>query len=284
MLSSQVESLPRRTLAREVSLSAPGAMTGCMIEVRLSSSTEGLALVRSDTGVRTAVEPEACGLGESWSVIGRGYGEVRLIEHLLAALAAAGITDATIGVSGVEVPLVGGSAKVWAELVASAGVEALDGEVEPLAVRRPVVVMNQERRQTLAAFPYPRWRLVYILDWSHPLVGLQVARFEVGRDDFTAELGPARTFALAAEAQAAREHGLYAAGSEENLVVVYDDRLSAALFAPNAFARHKTTDLLGDLYLLGRPMAGLVVAYNSGHALNHRLVATLSAHAREEEK
>jgi UDP-3-O-[3-hydroxymyristoyl] N-acetylglucosamine deacetylase/3-hydroxyacyl-[acyl-carrier-protein] dehydratase len=40
-------------------------------------------------------------------------------------------------------------------------------------------------------------------------------------------------------------------------------------------ARHKVLDLLGDLYLIGRPLRGRLVAHKSGHELNHMLARKL---------
>ena len=40
-------------------------------------------------------------------------------------------------------------------------------------------------------------------------------------------------------------------------------------------ARHKVLDLIGDLYLVGRPIRGRIVAYKSGHELNHLLAKRL---------
>jgi len=44
---------------------------------------------------------------------------------------------------------------------------------------------------------------------------------------------------------------------------------------PNECVRHKVLDLIGDLYLLGCPIKGKIVAYKSGHSLNHALVRKL---------
>ena len=41
------------------------------------------------------------------------------------------------------------------------------------------------------------------------------------------------------------------------------------------FARHKTLDLLGDLYLLGMPLKAHVIATKSGHPLNMKLLGRL---------
>src|SRR5690606_3273110 len=40
-------------------------------------------------------------------------------------------------------------------------------------------------------------------------------------------------------------------------------------------ARHKVLDLIGDIYLVGRPIRGLIVARKSGHELNHVLARRL---------
>jgi len=44
---------------------------------------------------------------------------------------------------------------------------------------------------------------------------------------------------------------------------------------PDEHARHKMVDLIGDLALLGAKFCGRVVAYRSGHEMNHSLVRKL---------
>ncbi len=283
MLSEpSIEPVARTTIETAVSFGGLGAMTGEEIEVRLTPWDEGILFVRTDTGCTTLVRPSAATVGASWSAVGARTGEVRVVEHLLATLAGMEITDVVVSVSGPEVPLLDGSAAQWVELVQRAGRRSLGGTMAPVPVLEPIVIGDRETGQMLAAHPYPRWRAAYVLDWDHPLVRLQAARFEMGKDDFAAELGPARTFALAAEAEAARDAGLFPAGTEENLVVILDDRLSSEPTVPNAFARHKLVDLIGDLYTVGRPLAGLFVGLNSGHAMNHRLVRALASQGEEE--
>ena len=157
-----------------------------------------------------------------------------------------------------------------------AGVVEMNGGIEPVIVQTAHTIDDASKGQLLTALPFDRWHLVYVLDWPHPMVGLQSARFTVAASDFGAELAPARTFTLEDDARRAKEAGLFPGGSEDNLIVVYSDRLSSPPALPDAFARHKLVDLLGDLYLFGRPLVGLFVAYNSGHRLNHELVKKLA--------
>ena len=41
------------------------------------------------------------------------------------------------------------------------------------------------------------------------------------------------------------------------------------------FVKHKLLDVIGDLYLLGRPILGAFSGYKSGHALNNKLARAL---------
>jgi UDP-3-O-[3-hydroxymyristoyl] N-acetylglucosamine deacetylase len=86
------------------------------------------------------------------------------------------------------------------------------------------------------------------------------------------------------------DRGLAKGGSPENAVVVEEKSVSAAggLRFPDEFVRHKILDLLGDLYLLGRPLRARVIALRAGHDLHCRLAERflfLSAarHSRKKE-
>jgi UDP-3-O-[3-hydroxymyristoyl] N-acetylglucosamine deacetylase/3-hydroxyacyl-[acyl-carrier-protein] dehydratase len=64
-----------------------------------------------------------------------------------------------------------------------------------------------------------------------------------------------------------QEQNLIQGGSLENAVVIGDESiLNDKLRFPDEPVRHKVLDLLGDLYLLGRPVKGHVIAVKSGHA------------------
>lgn len=268
--------IQRATIARDVQLSGLGVMSGAQIAVSLHPADTGITVTRTDTGKQTHVSPATAHVGMSWSAVGEDDAQVCLVEHLMAALAATGITDVDIRVSGPEIPLLDGSAHPWVELLGEAGRQSLDSAIEPLRATGPMTVARPDEGKLLAAMPYNGWRVVYVLDVPHCMIGFQTAAFEVGKDDFADALAWARTFALAEDARAARDAGIFPAGTEENVVVVYDDHLSAPLKAPDAFARHKLVDLIGDLYLAGRPLQGLFIGYNSTHAMNHELLAQLA--------
>ncbi|MEI6502919.1 MAG: UDP-3-O-acyl-N-acetylglucosamine deacetylase, partial [Armatimonadota bacterium] len=112
----------------------------------------------------------------------------------------------------------------------------------------------------------------------HPMIGKQFAQFCLA-DDFGAEIAPARTFATAEQLRATR--GQEPGPEVEALcVVAYDDRLSAQQALSQPFARHKLLDLIGDLFLCGRPLQGAITAVKTGHRDNHEFLARLLAQSQ----
>jgi UDP-3-O-acyl-N-acetylglucosamine deacetylase len=70
--------------------------------------------------------------------------------------------------------------------------------------------------------------------------------------------------------------GLANGGRLDNVILVDDEKVvNTKLRFPDEFARHKILDLLGDLYLLGRPIIGHIVASKTGHSDNLALVRRL---------
>ena len=46
------------------------------------------------------------------------------------------------------------------------------------------------------------------------------------------------------------------------------------------FARHKILDIMGDMYLLGRPLRGKVIAKMTGHSDNIALLREIKKHTQ----
>jgi UDP-3-O-[3-hydroxymyristoyl] N-acetylglucosamine deacetylase len=61
-------------------------------------------------------------------------------------------------------------------------------------------------------------------------------------------------------------------------VVVGDEGvLNGPLRFPDELVRHKILDLLGDLFLLGKPLVGTIIAQGAGHQLHLQLVHRIQA-------
>jgi len=71
--------------------------------------------------------------------------------------------------------------------------------------------------------------------------------------------------------------GLALGGSLENAIVVDNDMIlnPEGLRFEDEFIRHKILDLLGDLWLLGRPVTGSIKATRANHRLHVELARSI---------
>ena len=116
----------------------------------------------------------------------------------------------------------------------------------------------------IEASPSPggRLELHYTLEYeNNRVIGRQELGLSINPELFRAELAPARTFALLAEAEALRSQGLGLRTTYRDLLI-FDESgpIENTLRFPDECVRHKLLDLVGDLALIGRPLIGRVRA------------------------
>lgn len=203
---------------------------------------------------------------------------VQTIEHLLATLHAYGVSNALIKVQG-EVPVMDGSAKDFCDLIEGAGIEEQGRELAEIVVdRRLVVGEDHPDREGISIEPADGFSVRYTLQYPPP-VGRQEYEFVYrGPDSFKREIAPARTFGFVKDMKAMAAMGLASGGRLDNCILIDDEKVvNTTLRFPEELARHKILDILGDLYLLGRPIRGRVVARMTGHGDNIALLRKVRA-------
>lgn len=203
-------------------------------------------------------------------------GNVRTVEHLLAALWGQGITDVWIEVDGGELPLLDGSALEWVQAIESAGRQPLGTTIDRPVLEDPVWV--REGDMFVAAIPSPELRFSYGIDFDLPAIGNQWQSWSPSREAFAQTIAPARTFGLEHQIEQLRSAGLIQGGSLDNaLVCGAEGWINPPLRFPNEPVRHKLLDLIGDLSLVGNalPIAHYC-AYKASHRLHTQLAAQLA--------
>ena len=197
------------------------------------------------------------------------------VEHLLAALRGSGVDNAFIDVDNLEVPIMDGSAEVFTDMIDQAGVMNQQLTRRALLVRQKVSVENGNRRISLE--PSDEYEIDCLIDFPHPLIGVQHRCFIVNDGAFGREIAAARTFGFTEEIEALRRANLIRGGSLDNAIVLTKDGMlnETALRFTDEFVRHKILDIIGDLALLGMPLLGRVKAERSGHIMHAALMSTL---------
>ena len=274
----------QRTIRRQVSVEGIGLHSGEPVKLTLSPAAADTGILfRAADGTLVPADIDHVVDGRGATTLGAFGVRVRTIEHLMAAAAALGIDNLLCDVSAEEIPALDGSSKPFVDLLYSAGTVTLPVPRRPFAVNEVLRVGDEHR--WLEISPSDVFRMTYTLDNPHPVVGHQVASLEVSESVFVEELAPARTYGFLRDVPVMRKNGMARGGSLENAVVVGKRSvLNDSLRFEDEFVRHKMLDLVGDLWLLGRPILGHVAAYNGGHALNHELVGVVRAAAATERR
>ncbi len=276
---------PAQTIAQGVSRQGIGLHSGQITTVRLLPAPveRGRYFVRVDLPDGGAIAASLAQVGETTlsTELRAGKATIRTVEHLLAAVATAGITALRIEVDGPEIPLLDGSAQDWVEAIATVGTQPLDGPAPtPLMVKEPLTVQDGDAFVT--AIPAPTLQLSYGVDYPYAPIGQQWHSWQPGREDFATTIAPARTFGFADQIEQLRTLGLIKGGSLENALVC--DRkqwLNPPLRFANEPVRHKLLDLVGDLSLLGAFPCAHILAYKASHHLHIQFARAL-AHAQSE--
>jgi UDP-3-O-[3-hydroxymyristoyl] N-acetylglucosamine deacetylase / 3-hydroxyacyl-[acyl-carrier-protein] dehydratase len=263
----------QRTIAHPVSFEGVGLHTGERGRVTFQPAPPdaGVRFVRTDLPGRpeVAVRPENAhfdpGAGRR-TILREGAVQVHTMEHVLAAVAGLGIDNLAIEVSTMETPEpADGSAAPIAALLREAGVVDQDRPKRHIKVTKPVTWAQNGIQ--VSAEPYNGLKLTFTIDYDHPMIGHQTISLDMNDNAFMDQIAPARTFVLERDIEALRKAGWIKGGRIESAVVVGRDRIlnPEPLRYPDEFVRHKVLDLLGDLFLLGRPLLGHVRAVRSGH-------------------
>ena len=264
---------PQRTVKGVAQIEGVGLHTGEKGVMRFLPAPvgHGVRFVRTDLAEKpeVRVRPENAhfdpGMGRR-TILQQDGVQVHTMEHVLAAVAGLGIDNLIIETSTMEVPEGhDGSAAQIAGALLNAGFEDQDKPTRHIKVTKPV--HWSDGNVELSAVPDSDFKISFLIDYDHPLIGVQERTITVTPESFLKEIAPARTFVLERDLELLRQSGWIKGGRLESAIVVGQDRVlnDEALRFPDEFVRHKILDLIGDLFILGGPLLGHVSAKRSGH-------------------
>lgn len=271
----------QRTIAKEFTLSGVGLHTANKVNMTFKPAAvdSGINFIRVDLPGKPVIKTLVDYLLPAErrtrrTSIGQNGTEVHTIEHLMAALAGLNIDNLNIEIDNQEVPGLDGSSLSFVEGLVKAGIKEQEKEKQYFVVKEPIFV--EEDGSSIVVAPAANLKISYTLNYDHPLLKAQFLSLEINDEVFKSELASARTFCLEEEANGLQRQGLGKGANYDNtLVVGKNGVIKNKLRYEDEFIRHKILDLLGDLYMLGRPIKGHVIALRSGHSLNLKTVKRL---------
>ena len=289
--------MKQQTLGGEFTVKGKGLHTGLEIEATFYPAPEnhGYKFQRVDLPDQPIIDALAENVIETGrgTVIAKGDAKVSTIEHALAALYAAGVDNCLIKVDAPEVPILDGSAIVFANEIARVGLKEQQADKNYYVVKHKIEVRDEQTGAHLTVLPDSEFSIDVMVGYDSPVLANQFARLE-NVADFTQEIAPCRTFVFVREVEMLLQANLIKGGDLDNAIVIYDrklpqeqlDHIADLMGVPhkevadfgyinnrplqfdNEPARHKLLDVMGDVALIGRPLKGRIIACRPGHKIN----------------
>jgi UDP-3-O-[3-hydroxymyristoyl] N-acetylglucosamine deacetylase/3-hydroxyacyl-[acyl-carrier-protein] dehydratase len=272
----------QKTIAKEISLSGIGLHTAKEVNIIFKPAEVdcGINFIRTDLPSKPAIKVSVESVFSTIrsprrTSINKDNVEVQTIEHLMAALSGAGVDNINIEIDNEEVPGLDGSSLNFLDILNEAGIKEQEKERQYYSIKDPLFA--EEDGACIIALPSSEFKISYTLEYNHPVLQTEFLEVDVDSEVFKSEIASARTFCLESEAAELQRQGLGRGANYENtLVVGKNGVIKNKLRYPDEFIRHKILDLMGDLYLIGCPLKGHIIALKSGHSLNLKIARKIN--------
>ena len=265
--------IKQKTLSKSVVLSGQGLHSGVKTGLILHPMppNSGIRFTGISGEVTVPAHLDYVGsTGYATSLRTQGFA-IGTVEHLLAVLHCYGIGNLLIKVQG-EVPILDGSALEFCQAIEEAGIQQEDEEVAEIIIDRAYRI-EAKGGESIAIEPADGFSVEYELRYPTPVGEQQYLYRHCDAESFRDQIAPARTFGFLKDIAKLQTMGLANGGRLSNFILIDDQKIvNTELRFPDEFARHKILDILGDFYLLGRPIRGAIRARMTGHSDNIALL------------
>jgi UDP-3-O-[3-hydroxymyristoyl] N-acetylglucosamine deacetylase len=266
---------PQRTLKQSMVLYGTGLHSGLKTGMILLPSLPGSGIVfcKLSEDLNVPGHLDYVLSTEFATSVAKGRTVIRTVEHFMAVLHAYRINNLLVKING-EIPIMDGSALDFCRIIEEAGVEEqLAGYEDVVIDRRYQVGEESPEKKHIYIEPADTFEVRYRLNYPPPIGEQQYTFVLDGAEHFKQEIAPARTFGFLKDAEKLSKMGLAGGGHLHNNILL-DDKgvVNTTLRFPDEFVRHKILDILGDFYLLNRPLKGIITANMTGHSDNISLL------------
>lgn len=277
--------VPQRTVAKSVVVSGFALMEGRKTALTLVPAPVNTGIIFVDINTNTNIKlshenilsKDKSGAVNSTALI-NGNRHIKTTEHFLAALHMMGITNLIVKCDG-EVPNVDGSALVFCDALKEAGYIEQEDYIEPIVIDKELIYGNVDDNETYVILsPYDGLEINLRIDFAGG-IGVQQYdyRFE-SFEQFSKDIGRARSFNTIDNIDYAQKNGMAGSGMIGSHIILCDGKvINTKLHFDNEFVRHKILDIIGDLYILARPIKAKIIANKSSHSFNHSVVHDLAS-------
>lgn len=264
----------QKTLKRSVVLCGQGLHSGLKTGLILSPLPPNSGIIFGDisSGETVPASLDYIQSTDYATTLKKGMTSVKTVEHIMAVLHMYRITNLLIKI-GDEVPIMDGSAADFCQLIEDGGMEEQDEMIEKLIIDDKYMVGDISSGRYIFIEPFEKFSIHYLMDYPPPIGKSEYTFTADGKESFKKEIAPARTFTFIKDYEKLEEMGLGSGGKLSNVILVDEEKvINTPLRFDDEFVRHKILDIIGDFYLLGKPIMGRITARMTGHTENITLL------------
>jgi len=295
----------QKTIATDITVKGRGLHTGKFATLVLKPAPEnhGIVFQRIDLPEKPLVKAHISNVFDTArsTNLRENDADIKTVEHLLSALAGLSIDNLLIEIDNDEVPILDGSATEYVEKLMKAGFIEQNAPREYFTVTEVVKFEKPDKGIELLLVPSKHEKYTVMVDYGTHVLASQCATLK-NLEDYVPEIYNCRTFVFLHELQLLIANDLVKGGDVDNAIVFVDKKPDqeglnnlAQFFGKmdvqvtengildnvelrhlNEPARHKLLDLIGDLYLLGKPIKGDIIAKKPGHFANTEFAKLIS--------
>ena len=269
------------TLENSIIFSGVGLHSGksVSLSIKPASKNHGILFKRKDIEIGNPIVRARWDYVSKTTLCTRVTNEdgttISTIEHLMAALAGCGVSNALIEIDSEEVPILDGSAAPFVKGILETGLKIISSSSRIIKITRPVMFENQFGWARLS--PFKRPEMEYFIEFDDLVIGKQSKILNMSNGSFVKELCSSRTFCSNKDVENMRRNGLALGGNYSNALVVDGDKVLSpgGMRYQDEAVRHKMLDAFGDLALAGAPILGKYEGHKAGHFITNSLLRKL---------
>ncbi len=270
--------MKQRSLLREVTINGPALHTGDNSKLTLKPApvNHGVVIRRIDLHEKPEFTPHVSQVGDLVrnTTLNAGHAKVHTVEHVMSALHGMGIDNVEIEMDANEPPIMDGSARAYVNMILEG--ESVEQEADRAYFELDKPISVSKGNSSLIALPYDGFK-VTCTSADDRGIHTQHLSLDIDPEVYSTQVAAARTFTVFEDIEELIKVGNIKGGSLENAIVLKGDKILSKepLRFEDELVRHKILDVVGDIFLLGKPLKAHIIAVRPGHALNSELTKKL---------
>lgn len=272
--------LTQKTLSKKISFSGVGIHSGIKVNMHIlpASPNTGIIFKRVDLDKNNVIYPLYNNVTNTMlcTTVSNEYGvKVSTIEHLMGAFYGFGIDNAIVEIDSQEVPILDGSAKSYIEKLSQVGFKLSDQPIKIIKINKKIEIIDKKKFISIDKSNITS-EIDFEIKYQNTIINSQKNKVRIFEDDLK-DIYNSRTFCLYEDIEKLKKLNLGKGGSLDNAIVVKNNEIlnNNGLRNKLEFVNHKILDCMGDLFLSGYKIIGILKCSQGGHHLTNELLKKL---------